>query len=50
MAAMIAGLIIVPIVSAITRNSQKDKNRVDNIFECYNVNITVKKSRQLSSD
>ena len=49
-AAMIAGLIIVPIVSAITRNSQKDKNRVDNIFECYNVNITVKKSRQLSSD
>ena len=49
-AAMIAGLIIVPIVSAVTRNSQKDKNRVENIFECYNVNITVKKSRQLSSD
>ena len=49
-AAMIAGLIIVPIVSAVTKNSQKDVNRVDNIFECYNVNITVKKSRQLSSD
>ena len=48
--AMIAGLIVVPIVSAITSNSQKDKNRVENIFECYNVNITVKKSRQLSSD
>ena len=49
-AAMIAGLIIVPVVSAVTRNSQKDKNRVENIFECYNVNITVKKSRQLSGD
>jgi len=49
-AAMIAGLIIVPIVSAVTKNPQKDVNRVDNIFECYNVNITVKKSRQLSSD
>ena len=48
--AMIAGLIIVPIVSIVTKNSQKDKNRIDNIFECYNVNITVKKSRQLSSD
>ena len=35
---------------SIKEDSQKDKNRVDNIFECYNVNITVKKSRQLSSD
>ena len=48
--AMIAGLIVVPIVSLVTKNSQKDKNRVENIFECYNVNITVKKSKQLSSD
>ena len=47
---MLAGLVVVPVVSVITKNSQKDKNRIDNIFECYNVNITVKKSRQLSSD
>ena len=49
-AAMIAGLIVVPLVSLITKNSQVDKNRTENIFECYNVNITVKKSKQLSSD
>ena len=49
-AAMIAGLIIVPIVSLITKNPQKDKNRVENIFECYNENITVKKSKQLSAE
>ncbi|MBR4780552.1 MAG: sodium/solute symporter [Lachnospiraceae bacterium] len=48
--AMIAGLIIVPLVSLITKNPQVDINRVDNIFECYNVNITVKKSKQLSAE
>ena len=48
--AMIAGLIIVPIVSLITKNPQKDINRVDNIFECYNENITVKKANRLSAD
>ena len=48
--AMIAGLIIVPIVSVVTKNPQKDINRVDNIFECYNENITVKKANRLSAD
>ena len=48
--AMIAGLVIVPIVSLITKNPQKDINRVDNIFECYNENITVKKANRLSAD
>ncbi|MBO4420301.1 MAG: sodium/solute symporter [Lachnospiraceae bacterium] len=48
--AMIAGLIIVPVVSIITKNPQKDINRVDNIFECYNENITVKKANRLSAD
>ena len=48
-AAMIVGLIIVPIVSVITKNPQADKNRIENIFECYNVNVTVKKSSQISA-
>ncbi len=47
-AAMIAGIIIVPIVSLVTRNSQPELNRIDNVFECYNVKITTKKSKQLS--
>lgn len=46
--AMIAGLIIVPVVTLFTKNSQRDINRTDNIFECYNVQISVKKSKQLS--
>ncbi len=49
-AAMIIGLIIVPIVSVITKNPQADKNRIENIFECYNVNVTVKKSSQISAE
>ena len=49
-AAMIVGLIIVPIVSVITKNPQADKNRIENIFECYNVNVTVKKSSQISAE
>ena len=46
--AMIAGIIIVPVVSVITKNSQVEINRIENIFECYNVKITTKKSKQLS--
>ena len=49
-AAMIVGLIIVPIVSVITKNPQADKNRIENIFECYNVHVTVKKSIQISAE
>ena len=49
-AAMIVGLIIVPVVSVITKNPQADKNRIENIFECYNVNVTVKKSSQISAE
>ncbi|MBQ9848875.1 MAG: hypothetical protein IJO64_07455, partial [Clostridia bacterium] len=33
-AAMAVSLIVVPLVSAFTKN--KDKKRVDGIFECYN--------------
>jgi len=42
---MIAGLIIVPIVSFITPKMNKDY--VDNIFLCYEEKVTVKKTRSL---
>ena len=37
--AMLAGLVIVPIVSAIT--SKPDKNLVDHAFKCYDKKVTV---------
>ena len=37
--AMLAGLVIVPIVSAIT--SKPDKNLVDHAFACYDKKVTV---------
>ena len=49
-AAMLGSLVVVPLVSFVTKNPQKDKNRIENIFECYNENITVKKSKQLSAE
>ncbi len=49
-AAMLGSLVVVPLVSLVTKNPQKDKNRIENIFECYNENITVKKSKQLSAE
>lgn len=48
--AMVAGLIIVPVVSLFTKNSETQANRFNSIFECYNENVTVKKTRQLSAD
>lgn len=49
-AAMIAGLIVVPIVSLITGKSLKQKDEIDKIFECYNEKVTVHKSAQLSEE
>ncbi len=48
--AMIAGLIIVPIVTLITKNTDSYAKQVDSIFECYNVDVVVKKTRQLSAE
>ena len=43
--AMIAGLIVVPIVSVIT--PKLDKKRVDDIFTCYDEKVTITKKRSL---
>ena len=42
---MIAGLIIVPIVSLLTPSP--DKNFVDDVFSCYDQTVTVHKSHSL---
>jgi SSS family solute:Na+ symporter len=44
-AAMIAGLIIVPIVRLLTPSP--DKNFVDDVFSCYDQTVTVHKSHSL---
>ena len=46
--AMLAGLIIVPIISAVT--SPPDKELVDNAFKCYDEKILVPLSTSLNSD
>ena len=46
--AMIAGLIVVPIVSLITKVDKPAE--VDNIFKCYDVSVVVKKADRLSGD
>ena len=46
--AMIAGLIVVPVVSLFTR--VKDVAEVDKIFSCYDESVVVKKANQLSTD
>lgn len=43
--AMIAGLIIVPVVSWITPKLKKE--RVDEIFACYDEKVTITKKRSL---
>ncbi len=43
--AMVAGLIVVPVVSLITPKLKKEY--VDGIFECYEEKVTVKKTRSL---
>lgn len=47
-AAMIAGLIIVPVVSLITPKQNKEK--VDEIFECYEEKVTITKKRSLEAN
>ena len=44
-AAMIAGLIVVPVVSLIS--PKLDKKKVDEIFECYEEKVTISKKRSL---
>ena len=34
-AAMALSMIVVPLVSALTKNTQAEEKRVDEIFECY---------------
>ncbi|MBR4725430.1 MAG: sodium/solute symporter, partial [Lachnospiraceae bacterium] len=46
--AMVAGLIIVPIVSLLTK--VKEPAEVEKIFACYDENVVVKKANQLSTD
>lgn len=46
--AMIAGLIIVPVVSLITPKQNKEK--VDEIFECYEEKVTITKKRSLEAN
>ena len=45
---MIAGLIIVPLVSVITPKLKKDD--VDRIFSCYHEKVTVKHEMVLTDD
>ena len=45
-AAMILGLILVPVVSLITRN--KDKERIEEIFTCYNKKVEVTEKNVLT--
>ncbi len=46
--AMIAGLIIVPVVSFITPKQNKEK--VDEIFKCYEEKVTITKKRSLEAN
>ncbi len=46
--AMIAGLIIVPVVSLIT--PKMNKKKVDQIFECYDEKVVISKKRSLAEN
>ena len=46
--AMIAGLVIVPVVSLVTPKVKKEK--VDEIFTCYEENVTITKKRSLEAN
>ncbi len=43
--AMVAGLIVVPIVSLVT--PKMDKRKVDEVFECFNETVTVSKKKAI---
>ena len=45
---MLAGLIIVPVVSFITK--APDRNLVDDAFSCYNVKVTVRQTEALGDE
>lgn len=47
-AAMVAGLIIVPVVSIIT--PKPDTNKIDSIFQCYEEKVTITKKRSLEAN
>lgn len=46
--AMVAGLVVVPAVSALTPKPDADK--VDRIFECYDEKVTITKKRSLEAN
>ena len=46
--AMVAGLIVVPVVSVLTPKLKKD--RVDEIFACYDEKVTITKKRSLEQN
>ena len=45
---MIAGLIVVPLVSVIT--PKPDKEKVDEIFSCYDEKVVITKKRSLEQN
>lgn len=47
-AAMIAGLVAVPVVSLLTPKMKKEK--IDEIFQCYDETVTITKKRSLQQD
>jgi SSS family solute:Na+ symporter len=47
-AAMIAGLVVVPVVSLVTPKQSKQK--VDEIFSCYDEKVTITKKRSLEEN
>ena len=46
--AMVAGLVIVPVVSFITPKMQKEK--MDKLFDCYEEKVTITKKRSLEAN
>ena len=46
--AMITSLIIVPVVSLFTKNSQEDNQKTEDLFSCYNTLVTVPASDVLT--
>ena len=46
--AMIAGLIVVPIVSMIT--PKMDQKKLDELFECYEEKVTITKKHSLEAN
>ena len=46
--ALIAGLVVVPVVSVVTPKLKKD--RVEDIFSCYEEKVTITKKRSLEAN